>query len=86
MVYKVFESNSNEELPTPQAFLLAVVVSASDKMDTKLTTNITYATQIQYSPEYGADEIPSLKKLLIECWQRGSSKEIRCLSEHNSIT
>ena len=86
-VYRLFNSNSNQEPPATPALLMAVVATSRDKMDKKLA-NAKYFLQIleQYSLDPGADENSNLKKLLRSCWQRGSFKEIRCLSEHSSTT
>ena len=86
IVYEMFGSNSNEEPPAPGPLLATVASSASGKMDEKFSTPVAANKFLKdYSPDPG-DENSNLIKLLRLCWQRGSFKEIRLLSEHSSTT
>ena len=86
IVFFICDSNSNEEPPAPERLLAAVVLSAPDKMDKMFSSSVAAKNILKdYSPDPG-DENSNLVKLLRLCWQRGSFKEIRLLSEHSSTT
>ena len=87
IVYETLGSNSNEEPPAPVYLLVTVASFSSGKMDEKFSTLVAAIKFLKdYSPDPGADENSNLVKLLRSCWQRGSFKEIRLLSEHSSTT
>ena len=86
MVYVVCESDCNKTLSAPGNLLLLVMASTPDKLDTKFL-NFVVAKQIleEYSLDPGVNENSNLKKLFHWCWQHGSFKKIRHLSEHNLV-